>query len=139
MVSRKIIGLLKCNPVLSFEGQCWQQATTVSGLRVTAHYDHYRASSSSSSSARWKARQAQDRFVKEAAVKALKSRAAFKLLQINDKHKIFKKGQTVVDLVSSFGRHSLKTLIHADIVLGVRAWVMVASKLDQSSQLNSTT
>jgi 21S rRNA (uridine2791-2'-O)-methyltransferase len=35
-----------------------------------------------SSSKRWQARQQQDRFTKEAAVQGLKSRAAFKLLQV---------------------------------------------------------
>jgi len=54
---------------------------------------------SSSSSARWKTRQSGDSFAREAKVQGLKSRAAFKLLQINDKHRIFKKGDTVVDLV----------------------------------------
>ncbi|PGH30503.1 21S rRNA (-2'-O)-methyltransferase [[Emmonsia] crescens] len=50
------------------------------------------------SSKRWQARQAKDKYSREATVKGLKSRAAFKLLQINDKHKIFKPGQSVVDL-----------------------------------------
>ncbi|PGH17001.1 hypothetical protein AJ79_01385 [Helicocarpus griseus UAMH5409] len=50
------------------------------------------------SSKRWQARQAKDKYSREAAVKGLKSRAAFKLLQINDKHRIFKPGQSVVDL-----------------------------------------
>lgn len=70
---------------------------------------------SSSSSTRWKSRQGRDFFAKEARVQGLKSRAAFKLLevgahhgkdravtnisQLNDKHKLFRPGQTVVDLV----------------------------------------
>ncbi|PQE04531.1 hypothetical protein CJF31_00007373 [Rutstroemia sp. NJR-2017a BVV2] len=63
--------------------------------------------SASSSSTRWKTRQGRDLFAKEARVQGLKSRAAFKLLevfvlkdasQIDSKYKIFKKGQTVVDL-----------------------------------------
>ena len=53
---------------------------------------------SSSSSTRWKTRQGGDFFAKEARVQGLKSRAAFKLLEINEKHKLFKPGQTVVDL-----------------------------------------
>ncbi|PQE14980.1 hypothetical protein CJF32_00002515 [Rutstroemia sp. NJR-2017a WRK4] len=68
-----------------------------------------RSASSSSSSTRWKTRQGRDLFAKEARVQGLKSRAAFKLLellvlvlkdasQIDSKYKIFKKGQTVVDL-----------------------------------------
>ncbi|KAI2896939.1 hypothetical protein CBS63078_8085 [Aspergillus niger] len=51
-----------------------------------------------SSSKRWQARQLKDRFTREAAVQGLKSRAAFKLLQIDEKYHIFESGQTVVDL-----------------------------------------
>ncbi|KAJ5457603.1 hypothetical protein N7475_008991 [Penicillium sp. IBT 31633x] len=50
------------------------------------------------SSKRWQARQQKDQFTREAAVQGLKSRAAFKLLQIDEKYRIFKGGQTVVDL-----------------------------------------
>lgn len=53
---------------------------------------------SSSSSTRWKARQAKDSFAKDAKVKGLMSRAAFKLLEINDKHRLFRRGDTIVDL-----------------------------------------
>ncbi|RDL37461.1 Uncharacterized protein BP5553_04894 [Venustampulla echinocandica] len=53
---------------------------------------------SSSSSKRWKQRQTSDSFAREAKVQGLKSRAAFKLIEIDAKYKIFKKGQTVVDL-----------------------------------------
>ncbi|KAF2106278.1 FtsJ-like methyltransferase-domain-containing protein [Lophiotrema nucula] len=69
----------------------------------------------SSSSTRWKSRQGKDFFAKEARVQGLKSRAAFKLLEVlcwqnlmreeianrekmNEKYKLFKAGQTVVDL-----------------------------------------
>ncbi|KAL9076024.1 MAG: hypothetical protein Q9157_003803, partial [Trypethelium eluteriae] len=52
----------------------------------------------SSSSTRWKTRQFRDRFAKEARVQGLKSRAAFKLLELNEKHRLFRKGNTVVDL-----------------------------------------
>ncbi|KAF2031105.1 FtsJ-domain-containing protein [Setomelanomma holmii] len=54
--------------------------------------------SSSSSSTRWKSRQGKDFFAREARVQGLKSRAAFKLLELNEKHKLLKPGQTVVDL-----------------------------------------
>ncbi|KAF7719184.1 Uncharacterized protein PECH_003038 [Penicillium ucsense] len=50
------------------------------------------------SSKRWQARQQRDQFTREAAVQGLKSRAAFKLLQIDDKYRLFRRGQTVVDL-----------------------------------------
>ncbi|EMR82473.1 putative 21s rrna (uridine -2 -o)-methyltransferase mrm2 protein [Botrytis cinerea BcDW1] len=56
------------------------------------------SSSSSSSSTRWKSRQGKDWFARAAKVKGLRSRAAFKLLEIDTKYKIFKRGQTVVDL-----------------------------------------
>ncbi|KAF7587573.1 2' O-ribose methyltransferase [Aspergillus hancockii] len=51
-----------------------------------------------SSSKRWQARQLKDPFTREAAVQGLKSRAAFKLIQIDAKYHIFCSGQTVVDL-----------------------------------------
>ncbi|KAL1962193.1 hypothetical protein VTN77DRAFT_9914 [Rasamsonia byssochlamydoides] len=50
------------------------------------------------SSKRWQARQRNDIYTREAAVQGLKSRAAFKLLQIDEKYRIFRSGQTVVDL-----------------------------------------
>jgi 21S rRNA (uridine2791-2'-O)-methyltransferase len=52
----------------------------------------------SSSSTRWKARQTNDSYAREARVAGLKSRAAFKLLEINSKYRIFRRGDTVVDL-----------------------------------------
>jgi hypothetical protein len=60
----------------------------------------------SSSSKRWQTRQGNDKFSKEAKVQGLKSRAAFKLLEINEKYKVFNKGQTVVDLVSCSQRRA---------------------------------
>lgn len=78
-----------------------------------------RRHASSSSSKRWQTRQGKDRFAINAKVQGLKSRAAFKLLevysgsctqaavphahsaiQINEKYRIFTEGQTIVDLVS---------------------------------------
>ncbi|WYZ42034.1 hypothetical protein EsH8_V_000929 [Colletotrichum jinshuiense] len=58
----------------------------------------HQARASSSSSSRWKMRQGKDMFAREAKVQGLKSRAAFKLLEMDAKYKIFRKGQTVVDL-----------------------------------------
>ncbi|KAI5364144.1 putative ribosomal RNA methyltransferase FtsJ domain-containing protein [Septoria linicola] len=52
----------------------------------------------SASSTRWKSRQGKDSYAREAKVAGLKSRAAFKLLEINEKHRLFRKGDTVVDL-----------------------------------------
>ncbi|KAJ9648932.1 2' O-ribose methyltransferase [Coniosporium tulheliwenetii] len=51
-----------------------------------------------SSSTRWKTRQSRDHFAREAKVAGLKSRAAFKLLEMDEKYKLFRPGNTVVDL-----------------------------------------
>ncbi|EKG21003.1 Ribosomal RNA methyltransferase RrmJ/FtsJ [Macrophomina phaseolina MS6] len=51
-----------------------------------------------SSSTRWKSRQGRDRYAKEAKVRGLKSRAAFKLLEMNQRYRLFRPGATVVDL-----------------------------------------
>ncbi|RPA79663.1 23S ribosomal RNA methyltransferase [Ascobolus immersus RN42] len=53
---------------------------------------------SSSSSTRWLNRQTKDPYTKAAKSSEYKSRAAFKLVQINDSHKIFKRNQIVIDL-----------------------------------------
>lgn len=52
------------------------------------------------SSARWKQRQDQDPYVREARVRGLKSRAAFKLIELDAKYRLFRRGrgQVVVDL-----------------------------------------
>ncbi|KAI1756313.1 23S ribosomal RNA methyltransferase [Xylaria castorea] len=52
----------------------------------------------SSSKSRWKQRQGKDPFAREAKVQGLKSRAAFKLLEMDAKYRLFKRDQTVVDL-----------------------------------------
>ncbi|KAK4152126.1 hypothetical protein C8A00DRAFT_44770 [Chaetomidium leptoderma] len=56
--------------------------------------------SSSSASSRWKLRQGSDPFARSARVQGLKSRAAFKLLELDAKYHLFRrgKGQVVVDL-----------------------------------------
>lgn len=53
----------------------------------------------SSSSKRWVARQTNDHAARLAEIKGLRSRAGIKLEEINAEFKIFKSGQTVVDLV----------------------------------------
>ena len=53
---------------------------------------------STSSSTRWVARQTRDSYARDAKVAGLKSRAAWKLLEINEKHHLFRRGDTVVDL-----------------------------------------
>ncbi|KTW29946.1 uncharacterized protein T551_01890 [Pneumocystis jirovecii RU7] len=55
--------------------------------------------STSNSSKKWIERHKNDFFTREARVLRYKSRAAFKLLEINEKYKIFRPGNTVIDLV----------------------------------------
>ncbi|AOA61569.1 2' O-ribose methyltransferase [Komagataella phaffii] len=66
--------------------------------RQFARFVSLKVKGKSSSSRKWLERQSSDPFTKEAHAKALKSRAAFKLLQIHEKFNIFRPGQNVVDL-----------------------------------------
>ena len=50
------------------------------------------------SSTRWLQRQLNDPFVKEAKLQGFRSRSAFKLIEINDKFNLLKKGYNVLDL-----------------------------------------
>ena len=78
--------------------------TTISSncsIKIRCSLDHIRPFHTSpqvSASKRWQTRQSNDPFTRAAKVSGLKSRAAFKLLQINDRYRLFKPGQTVVDL-----------------------------------------
>ncbi|KAE9378048.1 23S ribosomal RNA methyltransferase [Stipitochalara longipes BDJ] len=83
-------GYKACLPQL-----CRSPALCQLSNQLQALHQHLRKSSSST---RWKSRQGRDSFAREAKVQGLKSRAAFKLLEIDAKYKLFKKGQTVVDL-----------------------------------------
>ena len=55
------------------------------------------------SSTRWLQRQLNDPYVEAAKKDGLRSRAAYKLIEIDDKHKILKPGQVVVDLGAAPG------------------------------------
>ena len=66
----------------------------------------------SNASARWLDRQLNDPYVKRAKVDGYRSRAAYKLLEINEKQKILQKGIRVVDLGAAPG-----------------GWCQVASKI----------
>ncbi len=55
------------------------------------------------SSNTWLKRQINDPFVKQAKEEGFRSRSAFKIIEINDKFKIFKKGKTVLDLGAAPG------------------------------------
>lgn len=52
----------------------------------------------SGSQNQWLLRQSQDSYVREAKLRNYKSRAAFKLLEMDKKYRLFKRGMTVVDL-----------------------------------------
>ncbi|ROT34621.1 23S ribosomal RNA methyltransferase [Sodiomyces alkalinus F11] len=54
----------------------------------------------SSSKTRWKMRQGADHLARDAKIHGFKSRAAFKLLELDGKYRVFKKGQVVIDLVA---------------------------------------
>jgi 23S rRNA (uridine2552-2'-O)-methyltransferase len=57
----------------------------------------------STASARWLQRQLNDPYVAEARARGYRSRAAFKLVEIDDKHGLLKPGQTVLDLGAAPG------------------------------------
>lgn len=59
-----------------------------------------------SSSARWKARQAKDPFVKRAHAEGWRSRAVFKLSELQGKERLIKPGAVVVDLGAAPGAWS---------------------------------
>ncbi len=62
--------------------------------------------SKSSSSSRWLQRQKKDPFVKLAQKSHYRSRAVYKLIEIDKKYRLFKPGQTVVDLGAAPGSWS---------------------------------
>jgi len=57
----------------------------------------------SKSSRRWLAEHFDDQYVKQAQQQGLRSRAAFKLMELNDKYRLIRKGMRVVDLGSAPG------------------------------------
>lgn len=61
------------------------------------------AKSRSKSSVAWIKRQINDPFVKQAQDHGFRARSAFKIIEIDDKFKIFKKGKIVLDLGSAPG------------------------------------
>ena len=54
-------------------------------------------------SARWLERQLNDPYVAQARREGYRSRAAYKLIEIDDKHKLFKPGQRIIDLGAAPG------------------------------------
>ena len=57
----------------------------------------------SKSSRRWLAEHFDDQYVKQAQQQGLRARAAFKLIELNDKYRLLRRGMRVVDLGSAPG------------------------------------
>ncbi|KAH0562267.1 hypothetical protein GP486_003040, partial [Trichoglossum hirsutum] len=89
-----------------------------------------------SSSGRWRTRQSRDRFTKEAKIRDFKSRAAFKLLEMDAKFKIFKKGQTVVDLVRQPAKSSHTAALRQRIYnVGICTRILVADRTSPNGRV----
>lgn len=74
------------------------------------------------SSQKWLTRQLNDPYVKQSKIDGYRSRAAYKLLEINDKYKILKPGYTVVDLGAAPGgwtQASLEKVGETGHVIGI--------------------
>lgn len=67
-------------------------------MRGKGHRSLKYAKKHTASSQKWLERQLNDPYVIKARVQGWRSRAAFKLLEINEKYKIIKKGSTIIDL-----------------------------------------
>lgn len=97
------LAIRSCRPAVITRSQPQAQAQAQSRIQTQpipglSWQQQQHRPSSSSSSTRWKSRQQSDTYTKSSKLTALKSRAAYKLLEINDKHKLFRAGQSVVDL-----------------------------------------
>lgn len=80
----------------------------------------------SSSSARWKQRQARDPFVKKAQVEGWRSRAVFKLMEIQQRERLLHTGAVVVDLGAAPGAWSQ----YVTSVVGPQGRVVATDILD---------
>jgi len=65
------------------------------------------------SSSRWRARQQSDPFVRRARERGWRSRAAFKLLELDERDRLLRPGQRIVDLGSAPGSWSQVAAAHA--------------------------
>jgi 23S rRNA (uridine2552-2'-O)-methyltransferase len=79
-----------------------KQASTLSGRRAEK-VKLKNAGSRRASSQRWLERQLNDPYVAEAQARGYRSRAAFKLMQLDEKFRLLKRGQRVVDLGAAPG------------------------------------
>ncbi|KAJ4395890.1 2' O-ribose methyltransferase [Gnomoniopsis smithogilvyi] len=91
-LSERLITRTLSNLTLTTRPQPWTcpSCQRLPGLQLRA--------SSSSSSSQWKSRQSRDRYARDAKVQGLKSRAAYKLLEMDAKYRLFRRNQTIIDL-----------------------------------------
>ncbi len=91
---------------------------TIPARRETVRLKHARKHAPSSQ--RWLARQLNDPYVQAAKVQGFRSRAAFKLMELDDKYKLITKGARVVDLGAAPGGWSQIALARgAKLVVGI--------------------
>ena len=76
------------------------------------------------SSREWLARQLNDPYVKEARTKGYRSRAAFKLLELDEKFRFLKKGARILDLGSAPGGWSQVAVARGAIVVAADVLAM---------------
>lgn len=76
------------------------------GKKVNAGNENPKKKSNSASSKRWMQEHVNDKYVKEANKLGLRSRAVFKLEEINKKDKLIRSGMTIVDLGAAPGSWS---------------------------------
>lgn len=86
----------------------------------------------SKSSNRWLEEHVNDPYVKQAKASGYRSRASFKLLEINDKDKLIRPGMLVMDLGSAPGGWSQ---VAANLV-GDKGWVLASDILHMDSLMN---
>lgn len=84
------------------------------------------------SSKRWLSRQAKDIYVQAAQREGYRSRAAYKLIELDDKFRIFKPGQSVIDLGAAPGGWTQVAVsrVHADTPGGGQVLAVDVKSLD---------
>ncbi|ROV89637.1 hypothetical protein VSDG_08088 [Cytospora chrysosperma] len=112
---QNVMGAASCRPALSERliSRLLSQlalTSTTSAITTTAPTtrpfssrttpQHHAPSSrrNASTGSQWHARQSRDQYARAAKTQGLKSRAAFKLLEMDARYQVFRPGQTVVDL-----------------------------------------
>ena len=87
----------------------FRQSKSSKGGKLSGRHLHVRVKTAKGrkiSSVRWLNRQLNDPYVQEAKKQGFRSRAAFKLIQLNEKFRLLRSGQRVVDLGAAPGSWS---------------------------------